>query len=62
MSERHPSKPDAKAMSRRAFLWIGSVGLATATLASLPVDAQEKRDIPKAEDDQSAIKASNKEF
>ena len=56
MSGWPPSKPDVKAMSRRAFLGIGSVGVAAATLA------QEKGNIPKAEDDQSAIKASNKEF
>ena len=62
MSEEQQSTLGVKAMSRRAFLGIASAGLVTATLTSLAVDAQERGDIPGAEKEQSAIKASDKQF
>ena len=62
MSEEQQSKPGVKAMSRRAFLGIASAGLVAATLTSVAVDPQERGDIPRAENEQSAIKASDKQF
>ena len=62
MSEEQQGKPGVKAVSRRAFLGVASVGLATATVASLVVAAQETGDIPNAENVQSAIKAHDKDF
>ena len=62
MSEEQQSRPGAKVVSRRAFLGMASAGLVTATLTSLAVDAQERGDIPRAENEQSAIKASDKQF
>jgi hypothetical protein len=62
MSEEQQGKPGVKAVSRRTFLGIASVGLVTTTVASLAGDAQERGDIPRAENEQSAIKASDKQF
>ena len=62
MSEEQQSKPGVNAVSRRAFLGIASAGLVTTTVASLAGDAQERGDIPRAENEQSAIKASDKQF
>src|SRR5260370_3507413 len=41
-------------LSRRAFLGVGSAGLATATLAALTAHAQETQDTRKAQKDKSA--------
>jgi hypothetical protein len=62
MSEEQQGKPGVKAVSRRAFLGIASAGLVTTTVASLAVDAPERGDIPRAENEQSAIKVSDKQF
>jgi oxalate decarboxylase len=54
MSEQQESKLGVEGLSRRTFLEVGSAGLATAALASLAVNAQEKTGIEKADHDHSA--------
>ncbi len=51
-SEQRESKPGVEGLSRRTFL--SSAGLATAALASLAVNAQERMDTEKVEQDHSA--------
>src|SRR5258708_7314305 len=53
-SEQPESKPGVEGLSRRTFLGVGSAGLATAALASLAVNAQERMDTEKVEQDHSA--------
>src|SRR5260370_23800945 len=53
-SEQQESKTGTEGLSRRTFLGVGSAGLATAALASLAVNAQERMDTEKAEQDHSA--------
>src|SRR5216684_3436873 len=53
-SEQQESKPGMEGLSRRAFLGVGSAGLASAALASLAVNAQERTDTEKAEQDHSS--------
>jgi oxalate decarboxylase len=53
MNEQQESKPGMEGFSRRTFLEAGSAGLATAALASLAVNAQEKTDTEKADHDHS---------
>src|ERR1700730_4141071 len=53
MNEQQESKPGMEGFSRRTFLEVGSAGLATAALASLAVNAQEKTDTEKADHDHS---------
>src|SRR5258706_3242360 len=53
-SEQQESKPGMEGLSRREFLGVGSAGLATAALASLVVNAQDRTDTEKAEKDHSA--------
>jgi oxalate decarboxylase len=53
-SAQQRSKSDTEALSRRNFLGVGSAGLATAALASLAVNAQERANIAKGEQDHSA--------
>src|SRR5258708_31312741 len=53
-NEPQDSKPGTEGLSRRAFLGVGSAGLASAALASLAVNAQERADTEKAEHDHSA--------
>jgi len=53
-SEPQEGKLSAEALSRRTFLGVGSAGLAGAALASLAVNAQERGDIEKADQDHSA--------
>src|SRR5258706_5015211 len=53
-SEQQESKPGMEGLSRREFLGVGSAGLATAALASLVVNAQDRADTEKAEQDHSA--------
>ena len=52
-SDQQDRAPGTEGLSRRAFLGVGSAGLATAALASLAVSAQERADTEKAEKDQS---------
>jgi oxalate decarboxylase len=52
--EQQESKAGAEGLSRRNFLGVGSAGLATAALASLAVNAQERALIEKGEHDHSA--------
>src|SRR5258708_6061437 len=52
-NEPQDSKPGIEGLSRRAFLGVGSAGLASAALASLAVNAQERADTEKAERDHS---------
>src|SRR5258708_22874000 len=52
--EQQDSKPGTDGVSRRTFLGVGSAGLASAALASLAVNAQERADTEKAEQDHSA--------
>jgi oxalate decarboxylase len=54
MSEPQESKRGTEGLSRRTFLEVGSAGLATAALASLAANAQEKSDTEKADHDHSA--------
>jgi oxalate decarboxylase len=54
MSEPQESKLGMEGFSRRTFLEAGSAGLATAALASLAVNAQEKSDTQRADHDHSA--------
>src|SRR5258708_39625682 len=53
-NEPQDNKPGIEGLSRRAFLGVGSAGLASAALASLAVNAQERADTEKAEHDHSA--------
>jgi hypothetical protein len=53
-TEQHGGQPGMEGLSRRTFLGVGSAGLATAALASLAADAQEKSDVEKADHDHSA--------
>jgi oxalate decarboxylase len=53
LNEEHGSKPDTAGLSRRTFLEVGSVSLAGAALASLAVNAQQREDTEKAEQDHS---------
>jgi oxalate decarboxylase len=55
-SEQQESKPDTEGLSRRNFLGVGSAGLATAALATLAANAQERANIEKGEHDHSASK------
>jgi hypothetical protein len=48
-SEERESNPGMDGWSRRTFLGVGSAGLATAALAALAVNAQEKSDTEKAD-------------
>src|SRR5580693_9586572 len=54
MSDHNESTPGMEGLSRRTFLAAGSTGLATAALASLAVNAQEKTDTEKADHDHSS--------
>jgi oxalate decarboxylase len=54
MSDHNESTPGMEGLSRRTFLAAGSTGLATAALASLAVNAQEKMDTEKADHDHSS--------
>jgi oxalate decarboxylase len=53
-SEQQESKIGMEGLSRRAFLGVGSASLASAALASLAVNAQERQDTEKADQDHSA--------
>jgi oxalate decarboxylase len=53
-SEQQDSEPGAEGLSRRNFLGVGSAGLASAALAALSVNAQDRTNIAKAEQDHSA--------
>jgi oxalate decarboxylase len=53
-SGQNQSTPGAESLSRRNFLGVGSAGLATATLAALAANAQERSLIEKGEHDHSA--------
>jgi oxalate decarboxylase len=53
-SEQQETTSGNGALSRRNFLGVGSAGLATAALASLAVNAQERANIAKGERDHSA--------
>ena len=44
-SKRQESKPGMEGLSRRAFWGVGPASLASAALASLAVNAQERTDI-----------------
>jgi oxalate decarboxylase len=52
-SEQQESKPGTEGLSRRTFLGVGSASLASAALASLAVNAQERSAIEKGEHDHS---------
>jgi oxalate decarboxylase len=54
MSDQKESTPDSEGFSRRTFLGVGSAGMATAALASLAANAQEKTVIGTADHDHSA--------
>jgi len=54
MSKQQETKPGMEALTRRTFLEAGAAGLATAGLASLGANAQERGDVAKAEQDHSA--------
>lgn len=54
MSEQQDGNPGTEGVSRRTFLGVGSVSLASAALASLAVNAQERSDAEKASLDHSA--------
>jgi oxalate decarboxylase len=53
-SEQAETTSGSGGLSRRNFLGVGSAGLATAALASLAVNAQERANIAKGEQDHSA--------
>src|SRR6202795_4633711 len=53
-SEQQESKPGTEGVSRRTFLGVGSASLASAALASLAVNAQERADTEKADHGHSA--------
>jgi oxalate decarboxylase len=52
--EQQESKSATEGFSRRTFLGVGSAGLASAALASLAVNAQERANIARGEQDHSA--------
>src|SRR5260370_33305142 len=52
-SDQQDSKSGREGLPRRTFLGVGSAGLATAALVSLAVNAQERMDTEKAEQDDS---------
>src|ERR1700756_1337010 len=52
-SEQQESKSGMEGLSRRAFLGVGSASLTSAALASLALNAQERTDTEKAEQDHS---------
>jgi oxalate decarboxylase len=52
-SEQHRSRSNVEGLSRRTFLGVGSASLASAALASLAVNAQERTDIEKGEHNHS---------
>src|SRR3984893_17960961 len=54
MNEQQESKLGMEGLSRRTFLESSAAGLATAALASLAVNAQEKTDTEKADHDHSS--------
>jgi oxalate decarboxylase len=54
MSEQQDSNASTEGVSRRTFLGVGSASLASAALASLAVNAQERSDTEKATLDHSA--------
>jgi oxalate decarboxylase len=53
-SESQENRPGTDGLSRRTFLGVGSASLASAALASLAVNAQERTDTEKADLDHSA--------
>src|SRR6266481_5364207 len=53
-SEQQESKSGMEGLSRRTFLGAGSASLASAALASLVLNAQERTDIEKGKHDHSA--------
>jgi oxalate decarboxylase len=53
-SEQQGSKSGMEGLSRRTFLGVGSAGLASAALTSLALNAQERANIAKGEQDHSA--------
>jgi hypothetical protein len=53
MSKKQETEPGMEELSRRSFWGTGSVGLATAALASLAANAQERTNIARAEQDHS---------
>jgi oxalate decarboxylase len=53
-SESQENRPGTDGLSRRTFLGVGSASLASAALASLAVNAQERTDSEKADLDHSA--------
>jgi oxalate decarboxylase len=53
-SDQQDRAPGTEGLSRRAFLGVGSAGLATATLVALTAHAQETQDTRKAQKDKSA--------
>src|SRR5580700_938827 len=52
-SEQHRSRSNVEGLSRRTFLGVGSASLASAALAALAVNAQERTDIEKGEHNHS---------
>src|SRR6202051_3596121 len=54
MSDAQDNNGSAEGVSRRTFLGVGSASLASAALASLAVNAQERSDTEKANQDHSA--------
>src|ERR1700751_3995518 len=53
-SGQQEKQTNTNGLARRTFLEVGSAGLAGAALASLAVNAQERADIERAEQDHSA--------
>jgi len=58
-SEQQDSEPGTEGLSRRNFLGVGSAGLASAALAALSVNAQDRTNIAKAEQDEILSKRAN---
>src|SRR5437879_4638269 len=54
-SEQQKSKPGMEGLSRRTFLGVGSATLASAALASVAVNVQERVDTEQAERDHSTV-------
>jgi oxalate decarboxylase len=54
MSDRKEDNPGMESLSRRNFLGVGSVALATAALSGIAAQAQQRDDTRKAEGDHSA--------
>src|SRR5712692_8194476 len=61
-SEQQESKPGTDGVSRRTFLGVGSATLASAALASLAVNAQDRTDIEKGEHDHSVSRLPSTRF